>query len=83
MYLLAIENKNLAGVYNMVAPNPVTNAQLTQAVAKQLHKPLWAPNVPDFVLKLLLGEMSSIVIGSTRVSSQKIENAGFKFNLPV
>jgi uncharacterized protein (TIGR01777 family) len=79
MYLLAIENKNLAGVYNMVAPNPVTNKQLTQAVAKQLHKPLWAPNVPDFVLKLLLGEMSSIVIGSTRVSSQKIENAGFKF----
>jgi uncharacterized protein (TIGR01777 family) len=79
MYLLGIENKNLSGVYNMVAPNPVTNKQLTQAVAKQLHKPLWAPNVPGFVLKLLLGEMSSIVLGSTKVSAQKIEDAGFKF----
>jgi len=79
MYLLGIENKNLSGVYNMVAPNPVTNKQLTQAVAKQLHKPLWAPNVPGFVLKLLLGEMSSIVLGSTKISAQKIEDAGFKF----
>jgi uncharacterized protein (TIGR01777 family) len=79
IYLLGIENKGLAGVYNMVAPKPVTNKQLTQAVAKQLHKPLWAPNVPGFVLKILLGEMSSIVLGSTKVSAQKIEEAGFKF----
>jgi uncharacterized protein (TIGR01777 family) len=79
MYLLGIENKDLSGVYNMVAPNPVTNKQLTQAVAKHLHKPLWAPNVPGFVLKFLLGEMSNIVLGSTKVSAQKIEDAGFKF----
>jgi len=79
MYLLGIENKDLNGVYNMVAPSPVTNKQLTQAVAKHLHKPLWAPNVPGFLLKLLLGEMSSIVLGSTKVSAQKIEDAGFKF----
>ena len=79
MYLLGIENTGLKGVYNMVAPNPVTNKQLTQAVAKQLNKPLWAPNVPAFLLKLLLGEMSSIVLGSTKVSAQKIQDAGFKF----
>ncbi|UOE50246.1 TIGR01777 family oxidoreductase [Mucilaginibacter sp. SMC90] len=79
MYLLGIENKSFSGVYNMVAPNPVTNKQLTRAVAQQLNKPLWAPNVPGFVLKLLLGEMSSIVLGSTKVSAQKIEDAGFKF----
>ncbi|HEX8023225.1 TIGR01777 family oxidoreductase, partial [Mucilaginibacter sp.] len=69
MYLLGIENKDLSGVYNMVAPNPVTNKQLTQTVAKHLRKPLWAPNVPGFILKLLLGEMSSIVLGSTKVSA--------------
>jgi len=63
----------------MVAPNPVTNKQLTQAVARQLHKPLWLPNVPAFFLKLLLGEMSTIVLGSTKVSAQKIEDAGFNF----
>ncbi|MEN0056350.1 MAG: TIGR01777 family oxidoreductase [Mucilaginibacter sp.] len=80
IYMEAIENHGLKGVYNMVAPNPVTNKQLTQAVAKQLHKPLWAPNVPAFMLKLLLGEMSSIVLGSTKVSAQKIQDAGFKFS---
>jgi len=79
MYVYSIENTAINGIYNMVAPNPVTNAQLTQAVAKQLHKPLWAPNVPAFVLKLILGEMSTIVLGSTKVSAQKIEDAGFRF----
>lgn len=83
MYLFGIENENLAGVYNMVAPNPVTNKQLTQAIAKQLRRPLWLPNVPAFFLKLLLGEMSSIVLASTKVSAQKIGGAGFKFKFPV
>jgi uncharacterized protein len=82
MYLFAIEKEKLEGVYNMVAPNPVTNKQLTQAVAKQLHKPLWAPNTPAFLLKLIMGEMSTIVLGSTKVSAQKIIDAGFKFKYP-
>jgi uncharacterized protein (TIGR01777 family) len=82
MYMLAIENESFTGVYNMVSPNPVTNKQLIQAIAKQLHKPLWAPKVPAFLLKLLLGEMSTIVLGSTKVSAQKIEDAGFSFKYP-
>jgi uncharacterized protein (TIGR01777 family) len=79
MYVFAIENEKLEGVYNMVAPNPVTNKQLTNALAKVLHKPHWAPNVPAFLLKLLLGEMSTIVLGSTKVSCKKIEDAGYQF----
>lgn len=82
MYLYGIENEDLSGVYNMVAPNPVTNKQLTKAVAKKLHRPLWLPKVPAFALKLLLGEMSTIVLGSDKVSAQKIEEAGFKFKYP-
>ncbi len=82
MYLYAIENENFTGVYNMAAPNPVTNKQLTKAIAKQLRRPLWAPNVPAFVLKLIMGEMSTIVLGSTKVSAQKIEDEGFKFKFP-
>ena len=79
IYFWGIENTDLKGVYNMVAPNPVTNKQLTQAIAQQLHKPLWLPNVPAFILKLVLGEMSTIVLGSTKVSAQKIEEAGYQF----
>ena len=82
MYLFAVENGSLEGVFNMAAPNPVTNRQITQAIARQLRKPLWLPNVPAFVLKLLLGEMSGIVLGSTKVSSEKIEDAGYTFKYP-
>lgn len=82
IYMLAIENPGLQGVYNMVAPNPVTNRQLTQAIARRLHKPLWLPNIPAWVLKLVLGEMSTIVLGSTKVSAQKILGAGYAFKFP-
>jgi uncharacterized protein (TIGR01777 family) len=82
MYLFAIDNSNLSGTFNMVAPNPLTNKQLTYAVAKQLHKPIWLPNVPAIFLKLLLGEMATIVLSSTKVAADKIEQAGFKFTYP-
>ncbi|HEY2583225.1 MAG TPA: TIGR01777 family oxidoreductase [Mucilaginibacter sp.] len=82
LYQYALENEKISGVYNMAAPNPVTNKQLTQAIAKQLNKSLWLPPVPSFILKLLLGEMGNIVLASTKVSVKKIENAGFQFKYP-
>jgi hypothetical protein len=71
------ENKN--GVFNAVAPNPVTNSELTKKIASKLKKPLFLPNVPKFVLKLMLGEMHQIVCESQNVSSEKVENNGFSF----
>ena len=82
MYLFALEHPEFEGIYNMVAPNPVTNRELTKAVAKQLSRPFWMPNVPAFLLKFIFGEMSAVVLGSTKVSAQKIEDAGFKFKYP-
>ena len=82
MYLYGIENTKLEGVFNMVAPIPVTNEELTRSVAKQLHRPLWLPNVPAFFLKVFLGEMSTMVLGSTKVSADKIANAGYLFKYP-
>jgi uncharacterized protein (TIGR01777 family) len=83
MYVYGIEHKNIKGVFNMVSPYPVTNKQLSKAVARQLHRPLWPINVPAFALKLALGEMSAVVLGSTKVSAEKIEGRGFKFTYPL
>jgi uncharacterized protein (TIGR01777 family) len=82
MYLFAVENENISGDYNMVAPQSATNKQLTQAIAKELRRPLLLPAVPAFVLELALGEKAAIVLNSTKVSAQKIEEAGFKFTYP-
>ncbi len=71
--------KGLAGTYNAVAPNPVTNKELTKAVAKQLGKPLVLPNVPKFALKLLLGDMSAVVLESQKVCADKIKESGYVF----
>ncbi|TFF37561.1 TIGR01777 family oxidoreductase [Mucilaginibacter psychrotolerans] len=82
MYLLGVADENLTGVFNMAAPYPVTNEQLTRAIAKQLHRPLWAPKVPAFILKLLMGEMALLALGSTKTSVKKIMDVGFTFTYP-
>ncbi|WP_394970592.1 TIGR01777 family oxidoreductase [uncultured Croceitalea sp.] len=79
MFVFAISEK-LNGVYNGVAPNPVTNAKLTKEISKVLERPLFLPNVPEFVMKAILGEMSYLLFASQRVSSKQIETEGFKFN---
>ncbi|WP_404828069.1 TIGR01777 family oxidoreductase [Flagellimonas crocea] len=78
MFAFVVEN-NLSGVYNGVAPNPVTNAKMTKELAKVLDRPLWLPNVPAAFLKLVLGKMATLLLGSQRVSSKKIEEEGFSF----
>lgn len=78
MYYYAVQNE-LEGVYNAVAPNPVTNRKLTQEIAAVLKKPLFMPNVPRFLMKLVLGEMHTILFDSQNVSSKKVENEGFVF----
>lgn len=67
------------GVYNAVAPNPVSNIELTKTVTKVLHKPLILPNIPKIAMKLVLGEMHILLFESQRVSSTKTENTGFNF----
>ncbi|MBO2544481.1 TIGR01777 family oxidoreductase [Salegentibacter agarivorans] len=78
IFMFALE-KELTGVYNAVAPNPVTNKELVNEVASQMGKPVWLPNVPKVALKLVLGEMSRLVLSSQLVSSDKIEQEGYIF----
>lgn len=79
MFVKAIEDSTMSGIYNGVAPQPITNEALTKAIGKALEKPILPMNVPAFALKLLLGEMAAIVLGGNRVSAGKIEKTGFKF----
>lgn len=74
-----IENKNTGGIYNVCAPDPETNHDFMQTIAKILGKPFFMPNVPAILLKMLYGEMASTVIGGNRVSSEKIRKTGFEF----
>ena len=78
IFKYVIDHK-LEGIYNAVSPYPTTNEELTKAIAKTIHKPLFLPNVPKFILRLLLGEMHQIVTSSQHVSSRKILDAGFQF----
>ncbi len=69
----------LDGIYNAVAPHPVTNATMTKEIAKALKRPLWLPNIPKFVIKTVLGEMYVLVFTSQSVSALKILNQGYQF----
>jgi len=78
LFVYAVQN-NLSGIYNGVAPNPVTNNEVTKTAAKILNKPLVLPNIPKFAMKVVLGEMHILLFESQRVSSSKIQKTGFNF----
>jgi uncharacterized protein len=82
IYLKAIEDAQLQGAYNAVAPESITNKEFTRTLAHVLKKPFIFPNVPAITLKILLGEMATILLNGSRVSSDKIQEAGYIFRFP-
>ena len=83
IYLASIQEQNMEGVYNAVAPNPVNNKTFTKELARQLKgKNFLTLHVPAFVLRLLLGEMSIEVLKSIRVNAEKLRQTGFQFVFP-
>lgn len=79
LFEFLITNNHLQGVYNAVSPESVTNIELTKKIGKVLNRKILLPNIPALVLQLIFGEMSSILLNGTRVSSEKIVKEGFKF----
>ncbi len=83
LYLYAIEQPAIEGIYNAVAPQAVNNRTMILTIAQQARKAFYLPlYVPAFALKLALGEMSIEVLKSTTVSDEKIRQAGFNFIYP-
>lgn len=71
----------LSGPVNLTAPEPVRNADFTIMLGKTLHRPAFLI-VPELALKLLFGEMSSVLLGSQRVSPELILKSGYEFRYP-
>lgn len=82
IYEFALKNSQVEGAYNATSPQHTTNENLTQKIAEVVKKPLFMPNVPSFVLKLLFGELANALLEGSRASSEKIQDAGFQFEFP-
>lgn len=73
-----LKDEKAHGAFNLTAPEPVSNTNFTQTLAKTLNRPALFP-MPEFVLKLLFGEMSDLLIYGQNVIPEKLEQQGFKF----
>jgi uncharacterized protein (TIGR01777 family) len=78
LVLLALKDPRISGPLNGVAPEPVRNSEFTKALAAALHRPAFMP-VPVFGLRLLFGEMATVMIASQRVIPEAASQAGFQF----
>ncbi|MBP6183138.1 TIGR01777 family oxidoreductase [Flavobacterium sp.] len=79
IYLEALNNTTMTGAYNAAITDNTTNSIFSKTLAKIYGYSIWLPNVPAFLIKLALGEMAQILLTGRRVSSEKIEKTGYKF----
>ncbi|OXA77321.1 hypothetical protein SAMN05444397_103476 [Flavobacterium aquidurense] len=79
IYLKAIVDTEMQGAYNATITDNTTNANLSRILAHLYGYTIWLPNIPEFIIRLALGEMSIAVLEGQRISSEKIKKAGFEF----
>jgi uncharacterized protein (TIGR01777 family) len=73
-----IENENTRGVYNLIAPTPTSNAEFNRILANVLHRPYWFP-MPAFLLRILLGEMSVLIVEGRFAQPKRLIESGYRF----
>ena len=83
LYLEAMVNNSWSGVYNAVSPNPVNNRKFTIELAKKMKGSFFIPiPVPNFILRMMLGDRSEEVLKSSNISANKVKQQGFQFIYP-
>lgn len=82
MYIKAIEDTSMLGIYNAVSPEFITNADFMHNISRAMRKPFFFPKVPEFVLRLMMGEAAEMILKGSRISANKVQSAGFEFLYP-
>lgn len=81
LYYFVLQN-HIEGIINAVAPQTVTNQEQTKTIAKYLKRPIWLPNVPQFVMKAILGDMHVLLFNNKNIVPKRALELGFKFQFP-
>ena len=76
-----LNNSACSGAFNLTAPEPATNKEFSKSLAKALRRPCLF-NVPSFVMKIAMGESSTMILEGQRVIPEKLVAAGYKFKFP-
>lgn len=79
IYIHMIENENLKDVYNAVSTEKTTNKQFIETIAYILNRPLILYKIPDFLIKILYGEISNVILNGNPISNDKLLKSGFSF----
>jgi uncharacterized protein len=79
IYLKAIEDEGIEGPYNAAAPEHTDHDHFVRVMAKTINRHVILPPVPSFILQILLGEMSCLILNGSRISSKRISESGYTF----
>ena len=79
LYIKAIEDQEFKGAFNAVSPEHISNLSFSKKISKIFNYPFLALGAPSLILQIVFGEMSTIILNGSRISANKIKQAGFKF----
>jgi len=79
LYIKAIEDEQFKGAFNAVSSEHISNLSFSKKISKIFNYPFLALGAPSFILQIVFGEMSTIILNGSRISANKIKQAGFKF----
>jgi uncharacterized protein len=82
IFIKALEDEAMQGIFNGVAPAPATNKALVEEMKAALGRPALIMPAPAFALRLAMGEMADVILFSARASARKLQAAGFEFRFP-